>query len=450
MNNFINRREFLKKSALASWSVLLAWFFGKKIYDSFMEETDFKENAIELPVRSLKDKPIDLWYYQYVEDKKILLKNMPKSKFNIISRVSKCLRRKPITDAVEDRYGIPRWLLMAMMAQEWMWDPTMPNLPTKGYKYGDGWLGLIHIQAANAHDFGLKTLPRSTNKMADRIHWKAIIETIDNCNYDMSKLVEYDDRFHPVLAVDCAARFLMNCRNSVWNGTDDRIRAFAKYSWREYSKIIKKKNWEKIQTWYGFPVIEYRSTINNIIWDWFPNNFSKNIYKDIENCKKNNLNIKDRLNDLKFEIDGEESWYDEYLAYFEETIRNFELDKYVDIWSYQDSLDKTRDKEKWNKIQKGKEKGKGKEKARKTPTNSFIKSEFVDTKRHNSQWYRLFRYKVLQWDSPLWISDKFDSWDKQRGDKYANTWDLNVVRYDGKTANNLKPGEIIYVKVKNR
>jgi hypothetical protein len=36
----------------------------------------------------------------------------------MLSRVSRCLRRKPVTDAVEDRYNIPRGILMAMMAQE--------------------------------------------------------------------------------------------------------------------------------------------------------------------------------------------------------------------------------------------------------------------------------------------------------------------------------------------
>lgn len=437
MTDSINRREFLKKWALASWSILLAWFFGKKIYDSFMEESEFgkddiKENARELPVYSLKDKPIDLWYHQYVEDKKLILKNMPGNKFNTISRVSRCLRWKPITDAVEDRYGIPRWLLMGMMAQEWMWDPTMPNMPPKDYKYGDVWLGLIHIQAVNAHDFGLKTLPRSTNKMVDRVHWKLIDEALSSCNKDISKLVKLDDRFHPVLAVDCSARFLMNCKRRVWNGTDSWMHALKKYSARSYSD-------------YCVKVIKYWTAVNNVTWDGFPEWFSQDVNTLMSNKTKDTKYVVDNLNKLSFVIDGEESGYDEYLAFFEQSMQNFYLGEYMEMWTYQESLEKYKTKleEKDKTFLLPKEK-------KETPINTLIQSEFVDTKRHNSQWYRLFRYKVLQWDSPLWISDKFDTWDKQKGDKYVNTWDLNVVRYDGKTANNLKPGEVIYVKVRNR
>lgn len=44
--------------------------------------------------------------------------NFPTNKWGDFARVARCLRWKPVTDAVEDRYHIPRGLLMAMMAQE--------------------------------------------------------------------------------------------------------------------------------------------------------------------------------------------------------------------------------------------------------------------------------------------------------------------------------------------
>lgn len=40
----------------------------------------------------------------------------------------RCLRRKKLTDAAEEKYGIPSNLLLAMMAQEGMGDPTLPNI----------------------------------------------------------------------------------------------------------------------------------------------------------------------------------------------------------------------------------------------------------------------------------------------------------------------------------
>ncbi|MEI6774862.1 MAG: hypothetical protein WCL18_09135 [bacterium] len=73
-------------------------------------------------------------------------------------------------------------------------------------------MGLIHIQAVNAHKFGLNTLPRYTNEYCDDKHAKNIVDTLKSCNYNMPKLVEYDDRFHPVMAIDCAARFLIDCK----------------------------------------------------------------------------------------------------------------------------------------------------------------------------------------------------------------------------------------------
>jgi hypothetical protein len=50
--------------------------------------------------------------------------------------------------------------------------------------------------------------------MIDDKHAKCINDTLNTCNKNLSKLIEYDDRFHPVMAVDCAARFLLNCKKN--------------------------------------------------------------------------------------------------------------------------------------------------------------------------------------------------------------------------------------------
>lgn len=422
-----SRRDFLKKLWLIAWWAVILGTWWKLLYDALSSDWE-DEETIEVNIKSIKDKPIDLWYQEIIKDKDINFITSTWDKFSKLSRISRSLRRKPVTDVVEDRYNIPRWLLMAMMAQEWMWDPTMPNLPVKGSKYGDGWLGLIHIQAINAHDFGLKTLPRYTKWMKDMQHGKLIEETLKKCKYNLAKLVKYDDRFHPILAVDCAARFLVNCKNRSWSGTDDRIHALKLYSWRWYS-------WK---SWYGYKVIEYRATINNITWDWFPNNFSKNIYKDIKNCKNKNSYIKNELDELRFYIDWERCWYDEYLAYFEELMQNFELQKYMKIWTYAENI---ASKGKKTPIPKDREI---------TPENTLIKSEFVDTKQHNSEWFRLYRYKIKKWDTPLSISDKFDARDKQNWDKYANAGNLNIVKFNWKLAKSIKEGDVVYVKARKK
>ncbi len=427
-----SRRKFLKNLivwwiwAVVVWSV---WTLLWNLSDD--DEKEGGENNKETKVNSLKDKPIHLWYKRIVKDKDVDFIDSTWSKFSMLSRVSRCLRRKPVTDAVEDRYNIPRGILMAMMAQEWMWDPTMPNLPWYDKKrkihhtYWDGGLWLIHIQAVNAHDFWLTTLPRYTNQMIDDKHAKCINDTLNTCNKNLSKLIEYDDRFHPVMAVDCAARFLLNCKKNAGSGTDDWIRAFSRYSWRWYAS-------------YWYHVIKYRSIINDITWEGFPNNFSKNIYTDIKNCQKDNQSIKKKLNTIKFSIDWEMVWYEEYLAYFEESVQNFELEKYVALGKYtpnsthkEDEKKKEQNKDKWEEI-----------------NNTMIQSEFVDTKQHNSEWFILYRYKVKAWDSPLDISNAFDERDKQHWNLYKNTWNLNIVKRNWRPTGHIKEWDIVYIKVK--
>jgi hypothetical protein len=433
-----SRRDFLKKLGILWLWTLAVWGAWKLLYDTLHGDNNEEENeSKETEITSLHQKPIDLWYHQRVQDKDLAFINFPQDKFSMLGRISRCLRWKPVTDAVEDRYHIPRGLLMAMMAQEGMGDPTMPNLPRKNHKYGDGWLGLIHIQAINAHNFWLTTMKRSTNAMCDDSHAKLVVETIRENKWNIAKLVQYDDRFHPIMAVDCAARFLMDCKKRKWSGTDDRIHALGVwgYSWRKYTKIIKDKNWKNKDIWYWLQVVAYRAVINDITWDWFPNNFSKNIYTDIHNAKINNASVKKNINDLKFLINNQEAWYEEYLAYFEESLQNFELEKYLAIGTYDTSpIKKDIKEDEWDD---------------ETIKNTMITSEFVHTKQHNSEWFFLYRYKVKKWDNSSDISDKFDERDKQHWDRYKNTWNLNVVGRNWKKLHHMKAWDVVYIKVRN-
>lgn len=48
--------------------------------------------------------------------------------------------------------------------------------------------------------------------MCDDEHAKIVVETLQANRNNLPVLVEKDDRFHPIMAVDCAARFLMDCK----------------------------------------------------------------------------------------------------------------------------------------------------------------------------------------------------------------------------------------------
>ncbi len=430
-----NRRAFIKNWILATlWVALsgslmttLSWC-GNNNNDNekVIDDNDAPSN---LPLRK---KPIHLWYEKIVEDKDIDMINFPDNKWSMYARIARCLRWKPVTDAVEDRYHIPRWLLMAMMAQEGLGDPTMPNLPWGKHKYWDGWLWLIHIQAVNAHNFWLKTLPRYTNEMCDDKHAELVVKAINQHSGNLPTLLEKDDRFHPIMAVDASARFFMDGKKRVWKWTDSRIHALKRYSWRSYAG----------KRWYGHFVIEYWATINNITGDWFPSNLSKSIKNDIAVATRKWANIKNKLQDLQFSIDWEKAWYNEYLAYFEESMKNFELEKYVALW---DSIPSTEKAD----IAKLPEKVQEEIKApQKTKSNSLIKEEFVSTRQHNSEWFTLYRYKVKSGDTALRLSDKFDDRDKKHGNKYKNTWNLNIVNFKWIPIKKLTPGEVVYIKAK--
>lgn len=428
-----SRKDFIK--SLLYWSIWVA-ISGSLISTLTGCEDQKEQKSLDdnfapsnLPLQS---KPIHLWYKKIVEDKDIDMINFPWNKRSMEARIARCLRWKPVTDAVEDRYHIPRWLLMAMMAQEWLWDPTMPNLPWWKHPYWDWWLGLIHIQAVNAHNFWLKTLPRYTNAMCDDKHAALVVAAIKNSSWDLPTLLEKDDRFHPVMAVDVAGRFFMDWKKKVWKWTDSRIHALKRYSWRPY--------WWK--RWYWQHIIKYWWAINYITWDGFPKNLSKGIQTDINRATKAWGKIKSNLQTLQFMIDWEKATYNEYLAYFEESMQNFELEKYVALG---DSIP-TSQKEDISKLPETTQQDI--KRPQTTRKNNLITQEFVNTRQHNSEGYSLYRYKVKQWDNALRISDAFDMRDNKRGNKFKNTGNLNIVNFKWEPVKKFIPWQVVYIKAK--
>ena len=73
---------------------------------------------------------------------------------------------------------------------------------------------------------------------------------------------------------------------------------------------------------------------------------------------------------------------------------------------------------------------------------------FKDLNTVNSEGFNIFKYKVKNGDTPLGISDKFDTWDKEHGNIYKNAGDLNIVNKKGKPIKELTKGQEIYVKAR--
>lgn len=245
---------------------------------------------------NLRIKPIHLWYTEKHRERSIEKWDLP-DKESLKWRIIRSYRWKSITDSVEDKYRIPRWLVLAMMAQEWYGDPSLPNLNN------DGWLWLIHIQAVNAHDFWLKTLPRYTRRMRDSQHANEITYVKTKEKNVLHKMIKYDDRFHPILAVDVAARFLVEHyrrvkkHNPKMNEDELWNLALRWYSGRRHT-------WK---WWYGWKVRDFQKNINDP-------SFIRQIQEEFP--KYNVV------------IEGKKVGFDDYIKYFSRMAENYELQKY--------------------------------------------------------------------------------------------------------------------------
>lgn len=310
---------------------------GKTVYDMLNkqpqqsglhhEQWGWNIEQAETKKTNLKEKPIDLNYTEKNKEKKVSI-NFPSNHYSVEWRVTRCLRWTSITDAVEDRYWIPRWLLMALMAQEWRGDPTVIN--QKSNWKCDWWAWLIHMQATNAADFWLDTLPRSNNGMVDYQHWDRLKKAKEDNHDDLKKMSELDDRFNPVLSVDASARFLVNIYNSLpqdkrW--TDRWLHAVNAYAGR----------WMQ-DYWYA--VVVYRTTINSIRWKSLPT-FTREIEK-VKNWEvsanvnghRENTNLcinrtKDAMQNLTIKLDGKSVSYNDFLTYQKWQCDNFWLQQYT-------------------------------------------------------------------------------------------------------------------------
>lgn len=283
----------------------------------------------------LKTKPSGIQLVEKKEKKdKLILHNFPKDN-EVAGRVMRCLRRKALTDEAEKKYGIPQNLLLAMMAQEGLWDPTLPNIMRRktdektGQKkitQSDWGLGLIHIQGANAEDYGLKVIQtkpweKNSRAMQDTILWKKILSLYEHTQ-DTNKLAKYDDRWNPVLAVDVAARFLRDMyeRYGADKGKDAWIYALNRYSWRK-------------RTDYATKVISYWTLLDQ--YEYGEKSQIPDFSKEVNNVVKKYTadtsritTLKNKVDSVSIELNGTPWWFKKYLEYFTNELNQYWFESY--------------------------------------------------------------------------------------------------------------------------
>ena len=129
---------------------------------------------------------------------------------------------------------------------------------------------------------------------------------------------------------------------------------------------------------YGVKVLEYRAKINKatntrLSFDLFSPNTVRQYNSFFSKSR-----IKKALPKLKFSINQEIVDVDDYWAYFEESMQNFELEKYVALG---DSVQSNQSEDTKDLPESVKERIKH---PKMTKSNTAIKKQFVDTRQHNS------------------------------------------------------------------
>lgn len=200
-----------------------------------------------------------------------------------IGRIQRSMRWGNITRAAEKRYGIPNNYLLGMVCVESEGDPTKPNM------LGDGGLGLIHMQPHLATKYGLGLITNS-NKIRDFYQGKKIRNAIEEEEGNLKKLIQYDDRFHPIKNIDAAARMLCDFYEK-------------KKSWRDALRCYSGRGS------YSDKVIEYSRKMSS----------PKYMAEVISDFKMRNANAS---------VDGRKITFNRYVKLFARQTRNYGLDAY--------------------------------------------------------------------------------------------------------------------------
>ncbi len=204
--------------------------------------------------------------------------------------ILRALRFKNITRRVEEKYGLPENLILAMVMQESGGVDLLPN------SSDDGGLGLCHMQPYMAHLFGLKTY-QNCQEMVSVWHGKTLRKLIKDNNHNKKLLLQFDDRFHPILNLDAAGRMLAFYMTGPQIESGPIKTALYGYAGRyNYPKYL-----ERVKT--------YWKKLND-----------KSIIDEVENTfNEINPNLK---------INGKPADFETYILIHQQQNRNYGLDSY--------------------------------------------------------------------------------------------------------------------------
>lgn len=162
--------------------------------------------------------------------------------------ILRALRFQNITEKLEKKYHLPQNFLLAMVIQETGGADMLLN------GLDDGGAGICHMQGSTASEFGLSTYEQC-DKLRCKEHGKELRSIISKHKYDRRKLIEYDDRFHPIYNLDAAARMLSCYKypkvkgfTMEWSSSIYRYagrKNYRKY-WLNVRYFMKKLNDEKV------------------------------------------------------------------------------------------------------------------------------------------------------------------------------------------------------------
>lgn len=121
---------------------------------------------------------------------------------NTCGAVVRLLRFENITYIAEDKWDLPcHRIVLAIIMNEGTGVVGLLNAR------GDGGAGLINTQGSTATLFHLKTHDNCDSTICYH-HSKELMDSIDYYHGDIKRLIQCDDRFHPILNIDMAARVI--------------------------------------------------------------------------------------------------------------------------------------------------------------------------------------------------------------------------------------------------
>ncbi|MFA7193455.1 MAG: hypothetical protein WC087_00875 [Candidatus Paceibacterota bacterium] len=221
-------------------------------------QTEKEEKRLEISSAELRRIKPELRYQEIVPPPKIENFNIPGGSTrggasSVDGKVAMTLLWRNVTEVVEDRYNIPRGILLGMIMQESTGIDLLPNSAK------DGGFGLCHMQGVVAQEFALETFEDCHTLICNDVrgckeggklqnHAARLEELMIEKKDDRKTLVEADDRLNVLLNIDAAGRMIASFMSSEslakdkrFEGLDPLQRALKRYSGRpEYEGDVKK------------------------------------------------------------------------------------------------------------------------------------------------------------------------------------------------------------------